>query len=81
MRKFRKLIGIGLLAAVAAFGVPAAFADGPQESPGVTSEGPQESPGLMGPQESPGVTGPQESPGITPDVITDIITYLASWIP
>jgi hypothetical protein len=77
MRKLRRLIGIVLLAAIAAFGAPVTFADGPQESPGITSEGPQESPGVTGPQESPGVTGPQESPGFT----FDILTYLASWIP
>lgn len=59
MRNLRKLIGIVLLAVVASVGVPAAFADGPQESPGIT-----------GPQESPGVVGPQESPGITANLAT-----------
>ena len=74
MQKFRKLFGIVLLAAVAAFGVPAALADGPQESPGITSTGPQESPGVAGPQESPGIT-------TDADIMTNAIIYLASWIP
>lgn len=61
MRKFRKLIGIVLLAAVASFGALA---------------GPQESPGALGPQESPGITGPQESPGIQTDVIAYLVSWL-----
>jgi hypothetical protein len=73
MHKVRKVVGIILLAVVASFGAPQAFA-GPQETPGIVSPGPQETPGVEGPQETPGALGPQETPGILDAIWGVIIT-------
>lgn len=66
MLKVKKLIAILVLALVVGSGAPQAFADGPQETPGINATATTLSPG---PQETPGVEGPQETPGIFDSLI------------
>lgn len=75
MNRMKRLIAVMLLAAVASFGAPAAYAgDGPTEVPGIASSGP-----TSGPTEVPGIVaggsteGPTEVPGIT----TMVTLYLS----
>jgi hypothetical protein len=60
----KKLIAVVLMVLVLGVGAPVVWADGIQETPGVT-----------GIQETPGVTGIQETPG---SIMLDVIVTLAT---
>jgi hypothetical protein len=68
MKRMKKLVAIVLMAMVLGVGAPAAFADGPVETPGVTTSGPVETPGVT-------TAGPVETPGQT---LIDILVLLAT---
>jgi hypothetical protein len=67
MLRLKRFAAIMLLALVASFGAPQAFA-GDISCPDIVGETP--TPGYTGPQESPGATGGIEMPGLNGEILT-----------